>query len=261
MQSLLSKLTLFVLIFGITSSASALERKPEWAQYSRSKPTAAEQKGMQLKLSSEKDQISYSIGMNIAEGIKAQGIEINPEVLARGITDMLNGTELALTKADAVKVLTKLQEQLSKKQEGLAAKQREEMALVAEKNLQAGKAYLAENAKNPDVTVTESGLQYEVLTPGTGATPKSEDIVVVDYRGSFIDGQEFDSSYSRGEPVEFSVNAIIPGWTEALLMMKEGGKWKITLPATLAYGAQGAPPLIEPNTTLVFEVELKSIQE
>jgi FKBP-type peptidyl-prolyl cis-trans isomerase FklB len=256
MQSTLFRFTLFLLILGLTSNAWGLERKAEWAQYSRSKPlieriVAAPAK---LKLTTNIEKISYSIGMSIGEDINSRNIKIDADTLARGIADVIRGAGLSLTKEQAMQVLAKLQEQMNKKQLEAAAQ-------AAFENLQAGQTFLAKNAEKPGVTVTKSGLQYEILNVGTGAIPTGEDFVVVDYRGLFIDGQEFDSSYSRGEPAEFSVYAIIPGWTEALLMMKEGAKWRITLPADLAYGTQGAPPIIEPNTTLIFEVELKSIQK
>ncbi|MBE0500072.1 MAG: FKBP-type peptidyl-prolyl cis-trans isomerase [Desulfuromonadales bacterium] len=249
MLSILYRFTLLLLFVGLTSNTWAFERKAEWSQYSRSKPNSTT-----VKLNNDVDRVSYSIGMSIGEDIKARDIEINPDILARGITDMITGENAALTKEEAMQALTKLQEQMAKKQS-------EEMERISRTNLQNGQEFLAQNAKKPGVTVTETGLQYEILSAGTGATPTAEDVVVVDYRGTSIDGKEFDSSYSRGEPVEFSVKSIIPGWTEALLMMKEGAKWRIVLPADLAYGIQGAAPVIEPNSTLVFEVELKSVKK
>ncbi len=249
MLSTLYRFTLLLLFVVLTSNTWALERKAEWSQYSRSKPNSTT-----VKLNNDVDRVSYSIGMSIGEDIKARDIEINPDILARGVTDMIAGENAALTKEEAMQVLTKLQEQMAKKQS-------EEMERIARTNLQNGQEFLAQNAKKPGVTVTATGLQYEILTAGTGATPTAEDVVIVDYRGTSIDGKEFDSSYSRGEPVEFSVKSIIPGWTEALLMMKEGAKWRIVLPADLAYGKQGAAPVIEPNSTLVFEVELKSVKK
>jgi len=256
MPSTLYKFTLLLLILGLTGNAWGLERKAEWAQYSRSKPivTRTETPLPKVELTTTEDQISYSIGMSIGEDIKSRNIQINPDILARGIADMVRGEDVALTKEEAMQILAKLQEKMAKEQ--LETTER-----MAQKNRVEGDAFLAVNAKKSVITVTESGLQYKIITAGTGATPALDSVVKVDYRGFFINGQEFDSSYKRGEAVEFSVNSIIPGWTEALLMMKEGAKWKIFLPANLAYGEKGAPPIIEPNSTLIFEVELKSIQK
>lgn len=258
MKSILLRGTLFLLCLTLAANASAIERKAEWSIYGRSavpsQSVGNSSSASEVNISSDLDIISYSIGMSIGEDINARGIPINPELVARGIQDMLSGKETAISKENAMQVLTQLQEQL-------AAQQQQALAQMAQANLQKGQAFLAQNAQRETVVQTESGLQYEILYAGTGATPTANDIVVVDYRGAYIDGKEFDSSYQRGEPVEFSVTGIIPGWTEALLMMKEGAKWRLFIPADLAYGAQGAPPVIEPNTTLVFEVELKSIQK
>jgi FKBP-type peptidyl-prolyl cis-trans isomerase len=148
---------------------------------------------------------------------------------------------------------------LQKLQEMVVAQQQAALAKMAADNKAAGEAFLAENGKREGVVTTDTGLQYEVLTEGSGQKPQASDQVKVDYRGTFIDGTEFDSSYQRGEPASFSVTGIIPGWTEALVMMKEGAKWKLYVPSSLGYGEQGAPPVIEPNSTLIFEVELKEI--
>lgn len=256
MTSILIRVTLLFILLGLVGNAWAFERKAEWAKYARgsnSSVTSNDSTTANGKIETDLDIISYSVGMSIGEDIKARGIQINPNLVARGIQDILSGEETIISKQEAMQVLSQLQEQIT-------AQQREELARMASKNLQVGQAFLAQNANRENVIVTESGLQYEILNAGTGAIPTAEDIVTVDYRGIYIDGKEFDSSYQRGEPVEFSVNGIIPGWTEALLMMKEGAKWRLFIPSDLAYGAQGALPVIEPNTTLVFEVEFKSIQ-
>ncbi len=257
MQSLLFRGTLFLIILALAGNASAFERKAEWANYARganqSTVVSSNSTPAKGKIATDLDRISYSVGMSIGEDIKSRGIPINPELVALGIQDILSGEGTVLSKQEAMQILSQLQEQI-------ATIQRDELERTVNNNQRAGKAFLEQNAQRKNVVVTESGLQYEILYAGIGAIPVAEDIVVVDYRGIFIDGKEFDSSYQRGEPVEFSVNGIIPGWTEALLMMKEGAKWRIFLPADLAYGVQGAPPVIEPSTTLVFEIELKSIQ-
>lgn len=144
-------------------------------------------------------------------------------------------------------------------QKGLAAKQAEKMKVIGEKNSKEGETFLAENKKKEGVKTTASGLQYKVITPGKGPMPKDTDTVSVNYRGTLIDGTEFDSSYKRGEAVSFPVNGVIKGWTEALQMMKVGSKWQLFIPSNLAYGDRGAGGQIGPNATLIFEVELLSI--
>ena len=226
--------TLLVLV---AVSASAIDR----AKYSRNSI-----------LKSDLDRASYSIGLSLGQDFKSRDIMINPDIIAMGIRDVLEGNETQLSQEEAIAALQQLQAMA-------AARQQEALAKMAETNKAAGEAFLAENGKRDGVVTTESGLQYEIITAGTGNSPQASDQVTVDYRGTFIDGTEFDSSYGRGEPASFSVEGIIPGWTEALQLMKEGAKWKLYVPSDLAYGVQGAPPVIEPNTTLVFEVELKEI--
>jgi FKBP-type peptidyl-prolyl cis-trans isomerase FklB len=256
MKSILIRATLLLITLTLASNVSAFERKAEWAKYARGAShdnvTGSDSTPAKGKVVTDLDKISYSVGMSIGEDLKQRGIMINPDLVARGIQDMLNGEGTVISKQEAMQILSQFQEQM-------AEIQQEELARIANKNLSAGKAFLERNAQRDTVVQTATGLQYEILYAGTGKTPSAEDIVTVDYSGMYIDGKEFDSSYQRGEPVEFSVNGIIPGWTEALLMMKEGAKWRLFIPADLAYGAQGAPPVIEPFTTLVFEVELKSI--
>lgn len=169
-----------------------------------------------------------------------------------GIRDALEGNTPLLTEEEAIAALQQLQMQAQ-------VKQQEALAAMATANKEAGEEFLAENGKRDGVVTTASGLQYEIIQAGTGKIPQAADNVSVDYVGTFLDGSEFDSSYKRGEPANFSVEGIIPGWTEALLMMKEGAKWKLYVPSALAYGEQGAPPVIQPNSTLIFEVELKEI--
>jgi len=198
------------------------------------------------------DRASYSIGISLGQDFKMRDLQVSPELIALGIRDMLEGNEPRLSQDEAVAALQQLQEMA-------AAKQQEMMAQMAEKNKAEGEAFLAENGKREEVVTTDSGLQYEIMEEGNGKTPVASDRVSVDYRGTLVDGTEFDSSYQRGEPASFSVEGIIPGWTEALLMMKEGAKWRLYVPAALGYGEAGAPPVIEPNSTLIFEVELKEI--
>jgi len=212
--------------------------------------TAGEKK---IELKDLRDKVSYSIGMNLGRDLKEQSIDIDPELLVAGIKDMLAGKEPLLTEEQVREAVTAFQKDL-------AAKQAEKAKSEGEKNLKAGEAFLAENAKKEGVTVLPSGLQYKVLTAGKGKKPKADSTVTVNYRGTLIDGKEFDSSFKRNEPVTFPVNGVIPGWTEALQLMEEGAKWQLFIPAKLAYGENGAGQVIGPNSTLVFEVELLKVQ-
>jgi FKBP-type peptidyl-prolyl cis-trans isomerase FklB len=217
----------------------------------------AEEKKTEVKkieLTSEKDKVSYGIGMSIGRDFSRQELDIDADILAQGVKDMLAGGQTLMTEDEAQATLMEFQQEMVAKQE---AKSKE----LADKNQQAGEAFLAENAKQEGVVVLPSGLQYKVLVEGTGKTPTKEDTVTVNYRGTLIDGEEFDSSYKRGEPATFPVGGVIPGWTEALQLMKEGAKWQLFIPAALAYGERGAGPVIAPNSTLIFEVELISVKE
>ncbi|HPQ41550.1 MAG TPA: FKBP-type peptidyl-prolyl cis-trans isomerase [bacterium] len=195
---------------------------------------------------------SYCVGLDIGSNFSQGDWDLDIEQLINGIRDAYTGTDWKVEKDEMMRVIneyrTELREtQMKKKQE------------AAETNKEEGEKFLKENAEKKGVKVTESGLQYEILTEGTGATPKATDQVKVHYRGTLIDGTEFDSSYSRGEPVTFGVDKVIPGWTEALQLMKEGAKWRLYIPSDLAYGNRGAGQSIGPNATLIFDVELLEI--
>jgi len=205
------------------------------------------------ELKTLQDKVSYGIGMNLGRDFKQQGVEIDPKILARGIQDALAGGETLLTEEQVREAFEAFQKELMAKQE---AKAKED----ADKNKAAGVAFLAENGKKEGIKTTASGLQYKVLTEGTGKSPTATDTVTVNYRGTLTDGTEFDSSYKRNQPATFQVGGVIPGWTEALQLMKEGGKYQLYIPSELAYGERGAPPVIGPNATLVFEVELVKVQ-
>lgn len=208
----------------------------------------------QTVLKTETDRLSYSIGMNLGSGFKAQSIEVNTAVLMQGIKDAMSGGKALMTDDEIRASLTAFQSQLQAKQ---AANQEK----MASENKAKGEGFLAENKKKEGVVTTASGLQYKIITPGTGPKPKETDTVVTHYKGTLIDGTEFDSSYKRNEPATFQVNQVIKGWTEALQLMPVGSKWMLFVPANLAYGDHGAAGVIGPNETLVFEVELLSIQE
>jgi len=207
-----------------------------------------------VKLDTPKSRISYTIGANIGKDFKAQKLDIDPDVLALGLKDSLAGKELRLTEEEMVSEIQTFQQAM---QEKLVA----EMEATMKKNQEESEAFLADNANKEGVVVTESGLQYKVLEPGDGDSPGVADTVTVHYRGTLVDGTQFDSSYDRGEPVSFPVGGVIPGWTEALQLMKPGAKWQLFIPAELAYGERGAGQEIGPNATLLFDVELLSVEK
>ncbi|OLB33348.1 MAG: hypothetical protein DMG41_31540 [Acidobacteria bacterium] len=206
-----------------------------------------------LTLNTPKDKLSYSIGMNIAKSLKRDDVDVDTAVLLRAIQDVLGGGNLLMTDQEAQSILTNLQADLRKKQE-------QGMQQAAETNKKEGDAFLAANKSKDGIVALPSGLQYKILQEGTGAKPTAADTVTVNYRGTLINGTEFDSSYKRGQPSSFPVGGIIKGWTEALLLMPVGSKWQLFIPSDLAYGPRQASPAIGPNSTLVFEVELLSIQ-
>jgi FKBP-type peptidyl-prolyl cis-trans isomerase FklB len=191
--------------------------------------------------------------MNIARGLKGQSVDVDPTILARAIKDVLTGAKPLLTDDEAMEALKKLQVEVRQKQET-------ERKEVADKNLREGQGFLAANKTKDGVVTLPSGLQYKILTQGNGPKPTASDTVVCQYRGTLIDGTEFDSSYKRGQPATFPVNRVIKGWTEALELMPVGSKWQLFVPPSLAYGDRGAGDLIGPNATLIFEVEVLSIQ-
>ena len=200
-----------------------------------------------------KEKQSYSIGADIGNKLKSQSIDVDPDALAQGLKDAISGNKLLMTEQE-------IKESLSSLQKEMMEKQAERTKQLSEKNKKEGDTFLAENRKKEGVKTLPSGLQYKVITEGTGKTPKAEDTVITNYRGTLIDGTEFDSSYKRGQPATFPVKGVIPGWTEALQLMKEGSKWELFIPASLAYGERGAGNLIGPYTTLIFEIELISVK-
>jgi FKBP-type peptidyl-prolyl cis-trans isomerase len=206
-----------------------------------------------LVLKTQKEKASYAIGMNIGKTFKKDAVDVDPAIFLRGVKDALSGSKALLTDEEIKSTLTILQTKLQKQQE-------ETMRQAAEVNKKAGDAFLAENKTKEGVVALPNGLEYKILTPGTGPKPTATDTVVCNYRGILIDGKEFDSSYKRGQPATFPVGGVIKGWTEALQLMPVGSKWQIVVPADLAYGDRGAGPDIGPGSTLIFEVELLSIQ-
>lgn len=199
-------------------------------------------------LKTDQEKASYAIGMQIGKSLKAQNADVSLPALTTGLSDALDGKESRLKPEEISAAMQKMREEAEKK----AVEQ-------AEKNKKDGEEFLAKNKAKAGVKTTASGLQYEVVQEGTGASPTAADVVKVHYTGMLINGEKFDSSVDRGEPVEFPVGGVIPGWTEALQLMKVGSKFKLTIPSDLAYGPSGRPG-IPPNSVLVFDVELLEVK-
>jgi FKBP-type peptidyl-prolyl cis-trans isomerase FklB len=204
-------------------------------------------------LTTQKDKVSYALGMNLGTNLHKQSVEVDPNILRQGLEDALAGGKTLLSEDEARAALTELQNDLRKKQQ-------EKMQQAGEANKKEGEAFLAANKAKDGVVTLPSGLQYKILTSGTGPKPTASDSVVCNYRGTLIDGKEFDSSYTRGQPATFPVGGVIKGWTEALQLMPVGSKWQLFVPSELAYGERATGADIGPNATLIFEVELLSIQ-
>jgi FKBP-type peptidyl-prolyl cis-trans isomerase FklB len=202
----------------------------------------------------ETDRVNYSLGYQIGGDFKRQGVEIRPELVVKGIQDALSEAEPMITQEEMDKALVDLKRKIVADEQAAQKK-------ASDENLAAGRAFLEENSKKEGVKTLPSGLQYRVIKEGTGAIPSATDTVTVHYRGTLIDGTEFDSSYSREEPATFQANRVIDGWKEALQLMKAGGKWQLFIPAELAYGARSVGDKIKSNSTLIFEVELLSVQK
>ncbi|MGI9113421.1 MAG: hypothetical protein DLM52_03160 [Chthoniobacterales bacterium] len=204
-------------------------------------------------LKDTKDKVSYGIGLDIGGTFKKNKMDINSDALAAGIRDALSGAKPLMTDEEVRQVMTQFSKDMTEKSN--AARQE-----TGQKNKAEGEKFLADNKSKPDVKTTASGLQYKMLKEGSGSPPKAGDTVEVNYRGTLIDGTEFDSSYKRGQPATFPVNQVIKGWTEALQLMKPGSKYELFIPPNLAYGERGAGGDIGPNATLKFEVELLNVK-
>jgi FKBP-type peptidyl-prolyl cis-trans isomerase FklB len=247
-----------VLVAGMTllggAAAQQTPAKPSQgtATTTHRKTTTAAAKPKPLVLTTDKDKQSYAIGLNVGKSLHRDDIDIDPKIVVQGMQDALADGKLLLTDDQIKTVMTDLQNQVRQKQEA-------KRQALTEANKKDGAAFLAANAAKPDVVTLPSGLQYKVLTPGTGPKPTATDSVICNYRGTLLDNTEFDSSYKRGQPATFPVSGVIKGWTEALQLMPVGSKWQLFIPADLAYGERGQRT-IGPNATLVFELELLSIQ-
>ncbi|MGO8793356.1 MAG: FKBP-type peptidyl-prolyl cis-trans isomerase [Candidatus Sulfotelmatobacter sp.] len=207
-----------------------------------------------LALKTAKDKFSYAIGMKTGESLKKQSVPVDPSIMARGMRDALAGGKTAMTDEEAQAAITEVQMEVRKKMQ-------EKMQAEGAENKKKGDAFLAENKTKSGVVALPDGLEYKILKEGTGPKPTSNDTVECNYRGTLIDGKEFDSSYKRGKPAQFAVTGVIKGWTEALQLMPVGSKWQLFIPADLAYGERSPSPDIGPNDTLIFEIELLSIVE
>jgi FKBP-type peptidyl-prolyl cis-trans isomerase len=219
--------------------------------------TAAKKPGnaAPLALKTPKDKASYAIGVNIGKGLHRDSVDVDTAILMRGLRDALSGGKTQMTDDEVKAAMVALQADLRKKAEA-------KMAIEGDANKKAGDAFLAANKAKEGVTVLPDGLQYRILQAGTGPKPTAVDTVVCNYKGTLLDGTEFDSSYKRGQPATFPVGQVIKGWTEVLQLMPVGSKWEVFIPSDLAYGPQGPRQggPIGPNATLVFEIELMSIQ-
>lgn len=205
-------------------------------------------------LDNQKKKVSYAIGLDIGKNFKERAMDLDMDILIKGLRDAQGGAKPLLSDEEIQKVMTQFQQDMMKAEQ-------EKRTGQAQVNKTKEEAFLKENAKKPGIKVTASGLQYMVITEGTGPQPKATDTVKVHYRGTLLDGSEFDSSYKRNQPAVFPLNGVIKGWTEALQLMKVGSKWQIFLPAGLAYGENGAGQVIGPNATLIFDVELLGIEK
>jgi FKBP-type peptidyl-prolyl cis-trans isomerase len=244
----MKKYALPLAMLGIVSLQACNQQTPT----SEEAPAQKSEAAAEVTLDTPAERLSYGIAYGLGKRMANDGVPMDADAFSTGLRDALAGAEPRLTQEE-------IQAEMQAYQEKAAAEQAEVQAELADANLAASEAFLAENASREGVTVTDSGLQYEILEEGDGAIPGPDATVEVHYRGTLVDGTEFDSSYKRGEPVTFGVGQVIAGWTEALQLMPVGSKWKLVIPPELGYGAGGAGQVIGPNAALIFEVELLSI--
>ncbi|MGA9565646.1 MAG: FKBP-type peptidyl-prolyl cis-trans isomerase [Candidatus Korobacteraceae bacterium] len=252
-------LTVGILMMGnlVAQQTPAATTKPAPAKTStaaKSTSTTAAKTPAPPTLTTQKDKVSYAIGMNIGESMKKDSLDINADILARGMKDAMSGGKLLLTDEQVKQVMTELRTEVTQRKEAEAKK-------ISDTNKQEGQQFLATNKSKPGVVALPSGLQYKIVKEGTGPKPAATDTVVCNYRGTLINGTEFDSSYKGGQPATFPVDKVIKGWTEALQLMPVGSKWEVYVPSDMAYGERSPGPEIGPNSTLIFEIDLLSIQD
>jgi FKBP-type peptidyl-prolyl cis-trans isomerase FklB len=226
----------------------------------KEKTTVADQGKPRIELKSQKEKLSYTLGYDVGRRMKQSSVDMDTETFMRALKDALAGGPSAMTDEEMRAALQPLQEEMKARRDEEMKKRAEMNKELADKNKAEGVAFLAENAKKEGVVTLPSGLQYRISKEGQGKTPLKTDTVEVHYRGTLINGSEFDSSHKRGQPATFGVDKVIKGWTEALQLMKEGSQWTLYVPSDLAYGERGAGNMIGPNQVLVFDVELLSVK-
>jgi FKBP-type peptidyl-prolyl cis-trans isomerase len=236
-----------------TKAAPAPTAGTQKAPATKTGPAAKPRTQPVLTLKTQKDKVSYALGANLGMNLHKESVEVDPAIVLRGLKDALAAGKMLMTDDEARAALMQLQAEVRNKQQ-------EKMKVAGEMNKKEGAEFLEANKTKEGVVTLPSGLQYKILTEGTGPKPAASDTVVCNYRGTLISGTEFDSSYKRGQPASFPVNGVIKGWTEALQLMPVGSKWQLFVPAELGYGDRGAGGEIGPGATLIFEVELLSIQ-
>jgi FKBP-type peptidyl-prolyl cis-trans isomerase FklB len=250
-----------------TAPAQAPAAGAQKAPVAKTRPAAKPKTQPVLTLKTQKDKASYAVGLNVGRNLGAQlsqqSVDIDQAILLRGMKDALAGGKTLLTDDEVKAVLTQLQTEVRTRQQEKMKVEQEKLKAAGEENKKEGTEFLEANKTKEGVVALPSGLQYKVLTEGRGPKPTANDTVSCNYRGTLLNGTEFDSSYKRGQPASFPVNGVIKGWTEALQLMTVGSKWQLFIPSDLAYGDRGADPRsgIGPGATLIFEVELLSIQE
>lgn len=222
---------------------------------------AAKKEITEADLKTEDDKVSYSLGFSMGSNFKKDDLKMNLEIFQKGMKDGFTAGKQLLNEEEIKKTMMAFQQKMRAKKQAEYMKKMEERKKQGEANKEKGKEFLEGNKTKEDIVTLKSGLQYKILKKGTGASPKATDTVKCNYKGTTIDGKEFDSSFKRGEPATFALNRVIKGWTEGLQLMKEGGKWQFFVPSELAYGERGAGQDIGPNEVLIFEVELLGIEK
>jgi FKBP-type peptidyl-prolyl cis-trans isomerase FklB len=234
--------------------APAKSTPPAKAPAPSKAPAAGAQAPASSAFKTEKEKVSYAIGMEMGKGVKTQGIDVDPALLTQGLKDALSGAKPQMSDDELKQVITALQAQVRQKQTQV-------QEAASADNKKKGEAFLAENSKKAGVVALADGLQYKILKAGDGKKPADTDTVLCNYKGTFVDGTEFDSSEKAGKPVPFEVKNVIPGFREVLQLMPVGSKWQVYIPSNLGYGERGAGQVIQPNATLIFDIELVGIQE
>ena len=248
--------SILILVAAITLFVTSCQQAEE-----QNAKSAEKKEITKADLKTEDDNISYSLGFSMGSRFVRDGLGINLEIFQEGMKDGFTGSKQILDEEEMQKTMMALQQKMMAKRQTERMKEMEERKNQGEANKEKGETFLEANKAKEGVTTLESGLQYKILKKGTGASPKATDTVKCHYKGTTIDGKEFDSSYERGEPATFVLNKVIKGWTEGLQLMKEGGKWQFFIPSELAYGERGSGPHIGPNEVLIFEVELLGIEK